>query len=251
MHRCVSTCGAHRHTLSHILTWMCVTSRHSRQHLAFSSDVKQMIWVKSFWWHAPTRFQSWIFHRVVHCFPSQPFCSALVICLLWLSTKGTETIPGSRKQTPDTHRRWSEQPPDNHTPYSFFSPHSPEWLGEHFRTQPLIPIKEVTIETGQWACDRPNSETVRTVWNPIAVLASIYKVIHSFWQRLLSRRTPHFHDNQQKHPAAEDKVIQPGSRTLTEKPTQTASDYTKMTNTRSVMSALSAVSCLIPIRPPQ
>ncbi len=88
-------------------------------------------------------------------------------------------------------------PPDSRTPYRVSTPYSEEWMGERFRTQPLTPIKEVTIETGQRACDRPYSETARIVWNPIAVLASIYKVIHSFWQRLLSRWTPHFHDNQQ------------------------------------------------------
>lgn len=115
---------------------------------------------------------------------------------------------------------------------------------ERFRTQPRTPIKEVTIETGQRACDRPNSETVRTVWNPIAVLASIYKVIHSFWQRLLSRWTPHFHDNQQKHPTAEDKVVQPVSRALMEKSTQTANDYS--TNDEHKKCNVCTQCCLLP-----
>ena len=129
-------------------------------------------------------------------------------------------------------------------------------MGERFRTQPLTPIKEVTIETGQWACDRPNSETARIVWNPIAVLASIYKVIHSFWQRLLSRWTPHFHDNQQNIQPQRTKSYSRGSCTVMEKSckmtTQTASDKSPMiavqvTSTKSVMSALNAVYCLIPI----
>lgn len=71
-----------------------------------------------------------------------------------------------------------------HGSYSF-SPHREERLVQCFRTQPLTPIKEVTIETGQSACDRPNSGAGRTVWNPIAALASISKVIHSFRRRPL------------------------------------------------------------------
>lgn len=65
-------------------------------------------------------------------------------------------------------------------------PHAEERLVQRFRTQPLTPIKEVTIETGQSGCDRPNSGAGRSVWNPIAALASTYKVIHSLRCRPLA-----------------------------------------------------------------
>lgn len=81
----------------------------------------------------------------------------------------------------------------------FSTPYSEPWAFSD--TSSWHPLREVTIETGQSACDRPKSETARIVWNPIAALASIYKVIHSFWQRLLSPWTPHFHENQQNAPA--------------------------------------------------
>lgn len=63
---------------------------------------------------------------------------------------------------------------------SVSSPRRRERLVEGFRTQPLTPIKEVTIETGQSGCDRPKPGAGRRRCRPMAALASSHKVIHSF-----------------------------------------------------------------------
>lgn len=145
---------------------------------------------------------SWIIHYIVHYFLSLPFCGAVYQYNWHSEQKWCQKIVHKHQTLTSKDSEWAEWwlmleflPPGNNTPYSFL----PQWRvnGWTFSDAAMTPIKDVTIETGRRACDRPNSETARIVWNPIAVLASIYKVIHSFWQCLLSRRTPHFHDNQQ------------------------------------------------------
>lgn len=97
---------------------------------------------------------------------SQPFCVCLRLRLHRRDVCTTRAAPDGA-----FHTTWQRR---------VSSLRRQERLVECFRTQPLTPIKEVTIETGQSACDRPNPGAGRRRWQPMAALASIHKVIHSF-----------------------------------------------------------------------
>lgn len=128
------------------------------------------------------------------------------------------------------------------------------WMqGNVLGRSPWHPLGRVTIETGQRVGLFLKQQELSGIQS--LCLPSIYKVIHSLWQRLLRRRAPHFHDNRQniqlqRKPSLTAAETDQSNEQQQKLYTWTHSSITTL-QTTSTQSATSLTECRLQLNPYQ